>query len=91
MSEAVERDRTRKGRRMKTFIIHADQTVVVSSPTFAWATEALRSKPTFSIEASSLDDALTKIEAKVRDRYTGPNQHVESVSISAQLVREIEA
>lgn len=74
---------------MKTFIIHANQTVVVSSPQKLWAPETLRSKPPFSIKAATLEAALAKARADVFKRYNGEYQKVESVEVTAALVREI--
>jgi hypothetical protein len=75
---------------MKHYIIHANQEVVVSSPQKYWPTETLRSKPTFAIDAVDLNSALKHAEDSVRHRYETKSQHVESVFISAQLVRQIE-
>lgn len=45
---------------MNTFILHADQEVTLKSRGGHWPVETLRSKPTFSIEASLLADAHRK-------------------------------
>lgn len=74
---------------MPRYIIHANQSVTVESPTHLWPPETLRSKPTFSIEAKSLDEAMKKAEADVRERYNGEHQRVVAVSLTADLVREL--
>lgn len=81
-------DVVERSRKLKTFIIHANQAVVVRSPQNWWPPETLRSRPTFRIEAKTLDEALAKAEADVRKRYGGPNQEVVAVTITAALVRE---
>lgn len=71
--------------------MHANQEVFVSSRRGLWAPETLRSKPTFSIKASNLEAAKELAEKQVRERYENENVHVESVSLSFPLVREVEA
>lgn len=77
--------------RMRTFIIRADQEVSVRSPQGWWAPETLRSKPTFSVKAHTLDEALKKIEEEVRSRYASKTTEVVGVHIGAAFVREVDS
>lgn len=75
---------------MTTYIIHADQEVVVKSRAGYWPVETLRSKPTFSIEAKTLDEAKKKAEKEVRERYSkNPDIQILRVYIGVAHVREV--
>ena len=76
---------------MKTFIMHANQEVFVSSKHGWWAPETLRSKPTFSIKARDLEAAKRIAEKEVREKYEDEDVHVESINLSFPLVREVSA
>jgi hypothetical protein len=77
--------------RTTTFIIHANQTVTVRSRHGYWPPETLRSKPTFSIVARDLPEALRIAEKQVRTRYENADTIVDGVSVTAALVREVRA
>jgi hypothetical protein len=70
---------------MKTFILHANQSVMLSSKHGYWKPETLNSKPTFSIEAETEADA--KAYADVVARYETDEARVENVSLQFPLVR----
>lgn len=72
---------------MKTYILHANQAVTLSSKHGYWATETLNSKPTFAIEAETEAEAKAKAYADVVARYETDEAHVENVSLSFPLVR----
>lgn len=74
---------------MKTFILHANQSVYVRSRAGHWHPETLRSKPTFSIRADSLDDAVTIAKEQVRKRYDHDDTEVTGVDITVAMHREI--
>lgn len=75
--------------RLKTFILHANQTVYVRSRGKHWHPETLRSKPTLSVHAKSLADAIEKAKEQVRKRYDHGDTEVTGVDLTVALHREL--
>lgn len=77
---------------MKTFILHADQEVTLRSRAGYWPVETLRSKPTLSVQANSLDEAKKKAEKEIRAKYEqNPDIQVIGLHLGIALHREISA
>lgn len=76
---------------MKTFIIHANQSVTLKSVHGWWPVETLRSRPTLSIRAERFDDAMRQAHEDVRARYQSEDVEVLDVNVTAELVKELNA